>query len=392
MKKRLFCFILILVMAFGATAPIYAEAWTSQEAQTVTSSVTGILSMLTQFRTDFVQFMTLTGSGGHGLGATFQDFMLIMSHIDDWIFPRGARGSGIGTLYELLLNEATIVSGYLPYLSHIPNIASYVNNWMNTNNGYLYNIRDGLSNTIGLGLPFSPAMESHTQLFNWDENGNLISTWIDLTYLWGNGQIQTTHGLNWGNGTPLGNIAYILKLINMNQGAEYTYRWAADLTHYNDQLSTWDSQQGSLTQVLFTPDSAIQGLYRYLAFTQRDVARLAFILADPEEQAGMENANASGVSGMYADIYDDQNGGVTLSDLTDTFSTGSQAKQTFNTGISFSPSGLFSFTDDGNWGFWSNAVKNDMDNVPQTRTVYDTSAYDEQLESLYKIWGLDDDK
>lgn len=201
----------------------------------------------------------------------------------------------------------------------------------------------------------------------------------------------------WG-GSPIGNLSLILWYLNSNIIDEYKYRWAADLTGYNATLGIWDSQQDSLTQETWIPQSAINGLYKYLAYLQRDVARMTFVLSSPEEQAAMENANESGVSAMYGDLYDDSNGGVTLSDMSDTFNTGKVAKQTFNSGVSFSTNGLFSFTDDEGWGFWSQAVMNDMDNVPQTRDTrmlkssiqepeYDMSAYEDRLNELLKIYN-----
>lgn len=369
--KRLLCIMLILVMAFGATAPVYADAWTNTQADVVTRGTTGILSMLTQLRTDIVQWMTLTGAGGQGLGATFQDEYILLSHIADWLVPTGARGANDPTL----LDSVVVLTNYA--MNHLPDIsviAGYIGNWMTSNNNYLNSINQHVSLLDQQNFPFN---SSNVGVYSIGADGTITlnrynfssASWYKFVILY---------------------LAYIHERVA--ETYKYTYNYLAK--DYNSTLSVWDSQGDTLGQELFVPTSVTNGLYKYLAFLQRDVARMTFIIADPHEQAGMENANDSGVADMYADVYDSDNGGVTLSDMSDTFNTQKVAKQTFNTGVSFSTNGLFSFTDDGNWGFWSTAVKNDMDNVPMTRksVSYDSTAYDEQLEELSSIWGIKDGK
>lgn len=391
MNKRLLSYILILVMVFGATAPCYAEAWTSQQAYTVTQGVTSILGQLMNFSNEFAYWATLNSSGNNNsVTYRFQDLMLSILHIEDWLIPSGARPSNFLTMWDYVYGIAEFS---MQIVSNSSNIYSSIVSWASSNNEYLLRLRNSLSNMYGLTNTFDVYQNAHSQIpFNPNANG-----WYSLINYDNNGSSHLNGNYFWGNGSPIGNIALMLWVLQDNLSKQYQYEWAANLTGYNATLGIWDSQQDSLTQETWVPQSAINGLYKYLAYLQRDVARMTFVLSSPEEQAAMENANESGVSALYGELYDDSNGGVTLSDMSDTFNTGKVAKQTFNSGVSFSTNGLFSFTDDEGWGFWSQAVMNDMDNVPQTRDTrmlkssvqepeYDMSAYEDRLNELLKIY------
>lgn len=390
MKKRLLCTILILVMAFGATAPVYAEAWTSTQATNVTNDVNDI-ELHTQNIYQYLRDFLLSYNSGQTSDWTFGDLYWEIKRIGSWVAPVGSNDGSYETLWSTLLNIAIDTRSYLP---HIPTIASYVSNWMTTNSNYLNDLDMSITNYFRDASSVNIAnrkLNTHTALVNSALQYSLYS-WVSPT---SNSGYSTTN-FNWKDGSPFGNIALILQKLNNNYVIG-TYNSYLDLfsgANTSTVLSVWDSQLDSLTQETWSPTSGFNGLYKYLAYLQRDVARMTFIIADPHEQAAMENANESGVADMYADVYDSDNGGVTLSDMSDTFNTQKVAKQTFDTGVSFSTNGLFSFTDDGNWGFWSTAVKNDMDNVPMTRKSesYDSTAYDTQLEELYSIWGIKDGK
>lgn len=397
MNKRLLSYILILVMVFGSTAPCYAEAWTAQEAMQVTNDVLSIKTMFTNF------FTTYNVNGGN-VRFTFNDLASDVHQILHFVSPSFSSDTGL-TLWDYLfligsevnslwsqwtsnfaqLNtlpsiSSNLVSGNLDYLRYIRMGAGYTNVNDNDTNGIIT-----LQHTMHMDL-------------NTDTSDGGRQWGVYPIYDIGANGVMSIRKVQWPRGTGIGNLALILQQINSNQAEQYVNRWSADLAGYNATLGIWDSQQDSLTQETWVPQSAINGLYKYLAYLQRDVARMTFVLSSPEEQAAMENANESGVSAMYGDLYDDSNGGVTLSDMSDTFNTGKVAKQTFNSGVSFSTNGLFSFTDDEGWGFWSQAVMNDMDNVPQTRDnrmlkssiqepEYDMSAYEDRLGELLKIYN-----
>lgn len=400
MNKRLLSYILILVMVFGATAPCYAEAWTAQQANQVTNDVLSIKTMFTNF------FTTYNVNGGN-VRFTFNDLASDVHQILHFVSPSFSSDTGL-TLWDYLFLIGSEVnslwSQWTSNFAQLNSLPSIVTNTSNTVNR-LNDLKLALTNnnprlnTSSYWTEWSQLrQEGHEQLFN---GTNFASKKLAQYYLStiGNGTVNTAgRNIEWFSGTPIANLAVISKQILDNNASIYAYRWAADLTGYNATLGIWDSQQDSLTQETWVPQSAINGLYKYLAYLQRDVARLTFVLSSPEEQAAMENANESGVSAMYGDLYDDSNGGVTLSDMSDTFNTGKVAKQTFNSGVSFSTNGLFSFTDDEGWGFWSQAVMNDMDNVPQTRDTrmlksnnqepeYDMSAYEDRLSELLKIYN-----
>lgn len=395
--KRLLCFILILVMAFGSTAPVYAEAWSSQQAATVTATVNSIAGFLANFSTHFTDWVGV-GANTSGMTSTWNQFytrwlvfQTDFNNMVSWLVPSGPNSSNTATMLDSIIVLTNYAMNHLPDISVI---AGYVSSWMTSNNNHLSALETALTRLPAkTSYTIAELQKNAQQYLNWNTPGNANTGLLNLLNINTNGNL-TNRQFYWQAGSPLGNIALYLENINQNFARGWSISDNKFFPHYNDQLSTWDSQGDTLEQVLFTPESAIQGLYRYLAFVQRDVARMTFIIADPHEQAGMENANESGVADMYADVYDSDNGGVTLSDMSDTFNTQKVAKQTFNTGVQFSTNGLFSFTDDGNWGFWSNAVKNDMDNVPMTRKSdsFDSTAYDNQLEVLYSIWGIKDGK
>lgn len=387
MNKRLLSYILILVMVFGATAPCYAEAWTTNDVYYLRQDVSNMYNEILAIGRAFY------GS----LGTMYNSVSEMMS----WLSPQGNFGTGGTisglTLYEILdyiaWNIDTDWNSEFAQLNTLPSVASYLSDINNVLINKFYNV------SANTGISNSDAMKFAHRLFlhKSTNNNNLWSGMYGIDYVQNNG-VNGLDNIFWQYGSPLGNIALLLQYLNQSVTRSYQYRWSADLNGYNATLGIWDSQQDSLTQETWVPQSAINGLYKYLAYLQRDVARMTFVLSSPEEQAAMENANESGVSAMYGDLYDDSNGGVTLSDMSDTFNTGKVAKQTFNSGVSFSTNGLFSFTDDEGWGFWSQAVMNDMDNVPQTRDTsmlkssikepeYDMSAYEDRLGELLKIYN-----
>lgn len=387
MKKRLLCTILILVMAFGATAPVYAEAWSNYMADSVYNDVNDI-ELHTENIYQYLRDFLLSYSSGQTSNWTFGDLYWEVKRIGSWIAPVGTNNGDYETLWSTLLNIAIDTRSYLP---SIPTIASYVSNWMTSNLNYLNDLDISMTNYFRDAQSVNVAnrkLNTHTNLVN-----------SALTYplrILTTGFSYTEDRYSWLNGSPIGNVAFMLDTLNNNfvLAEQMRHDYMFDNATSTTRLSVWDSQQDTITQEYWYPESGMNGLYKYLAYLQRDVARMTYIIADPHEQVAMENANESGVADMYADVYDADNGGVTLSDMSDTFNTQKVAKQTFDTGVSFSTNGLFSFTDDGNWGFWSTSVKDDMDNVPLTRksVSYDSSAYNTQLEVLNSIWGIKDGK
>lgn len=174
---------------------------------------------------------------------------------------------------------------------------------------------------------------------------------------------------------------------------DISYLYAHGLTGFNNPISYLN---GNNMQVggYITGVSATDAILKWMQMIEYEIAPLHYVLADETQVETKANAIASGVEDIEPDLYDPNSGGVTFSDMSNAFSTGTSARNVFDTGVSYSTNGLFSFTDNGNWGFWSNDAKNDMDTVASTRDLrknnqFDTSAYDDRLESLESIWGLD---
>lgn len=265
--KRIISITIALCLVFCSVLPVYAEAWTSQQASSVTQAVTGILTSIVNNGIGFTEWATLLGNGN--APAYYHSFQDLYNRIDwalSWIVPTDLHTSSDPTIMDTLVVLTTYAMDHLPAIS---SIAGYVSSWMSSNNGYLSNLVLSLSHQY-IYSQSDLILRAHSQLGD-ASDPNYLDGLYYIKLPGSNGTITTTPIL-WGNGTPLGNVALLVKSLIDNNAQIYSYRWNADLKHYNDNLTTWDSQGSTLTQVAFTPESAIQGLYRYLAFTQRDVA------------------------------------------------------------------------------------------------------------------------
>lgn len=366
-----------------STAPVFADAWTSTQATQTNQAVRVIEDILSNF------WETAAGSSAPVL-YSWQDFMYEFLRFSEFLVPRGSW-QGQTSLWDIVNNS-------------LPGIYSYINGYfgnfnteLTTQTSYINDLRMSLTNYKN-NQGFT-AQESrifaHRQLIS-----NLETSQYEVDNILNNG--QTNIGLrSWTLGTPLGNIALILDLINKNIAREYNYRWTADLTHYNDNLTTWDSQGDTLQQVAFTPDSAIQGLYRYLAFTQRDVARLTYVLASDEEITAREKARDNQNAVLDNFIDDTGDGAISTNDFGSVADASKDIKDNLNTGVS--ASGIFDvFTGDHTSAWFSQTTANELDRTQENRSLlkanglgasdYDTPLLDEKMNELLSIFGGDDNK
>lgn len=353
--KKVLCLILILSLVFGSVLPVYAEAWTSQQASTVTSGTTGILSMLTQLRTDFVSFWQLSSSTVSGSYWTFQDLCNMVGHINDWFAPLGARGNNDPTLMDGIVVLTNYAMNNLPY---IPTIASYVGSWMTSNNNYLNTLVSRSVNLSGTLFPMKAEADGAIAYDTTTASTNAFSTIINRLY-W----------LDW-------EIAH-----NNNISVRY----------FNDQLSIWDSQGNTLSQELWTPKSAINGLYKYFAYTQRDVARLAHVYASDEEIATRDKAKANQSEVMNDFIDPNGSGSVSTTDIGNMAGYSSGFKSNFNTGVS--GSGIWDAFNSNHYSWFSQATKDSLDTTVQTRGSedYPTPLLDQYYEDIMSYFTGDND-
>ena len=287
------------------------------------------------------------------------------------------------------------------YLPHIPTIANYVGSWMSTNNSYLNDLQRALTqdrygdysewstrDTIEMANRYL----LYTQPF-----GHLIDGKVNGQYNWyyvrNNGQSITDWGY-WQYGTPLGNIAFLLSVLNKNFVDSYTYKWNAMLTDYTGQLGIWDSQGDTLTQEAWSPTSAINGLYKYLAYTQRDVARLTYVLASDEEIATREKARETQTAVMDDFVDPDGAGAASVDDFGSISDASSGVQSNFNTGVS--AGGVWNVFE-RNYEWFSQETADNLSYQPQRSTrnlkaapdqEYDTPYLDSYYEELHNIIGF----
>lgn len=391
--ERLISYILIMAIMVCSTAPVFAEAWTSTQATQTNQAVRVIEDILSNF------WETAAGSSAPVL-YSWQDFMYEFNRFSEFLVPRGSW-QGQTSLWDIINNS-------------LPGIYSYINGYFGNFNTQLTNQTNYLSKLdIALDRQAGSYTENWPRLYAYQVGHyRLFRDWDTSTsdsdirgdYYFGQIKNNGTYDYQnrryyWQDGTPLGNIALMLQQLNNNIGDSYSYRWIADLKHYNDNLTTWDSQGDTLQQVAFTPESAIQGLYRYLAFTQRDVARLTYVLASDEEITAREKARDNQNAVLDNFIDDTGDGSISTNDFGSVADASKDIKNNLNTGVS--ANGIFDvFTGDHTSAWFSQTTAHELDRTQANRSLlkanglgvseYDTPLLDEKMVELLSIFGGDD--
>lgn len=370
--KRIICLIISLCLILGSFSFAFAEAWTNTDVYYLRQDVADVKNELLALGRAFY------GS----LGTMYNSVSEMMS----WLSPQGNFGTGGTisglTMYEILdyiaWNIDTDWNSEFAQLNALPSIQSSISSVNQALSNYYY-----MLNSM---TPEEIRRNSHFSLINASGDWSML-------YLPNSGGIST-YTYSWTRGTPLGNLALMFKNFNNSFVYGFNNRWNADLLHYNDNLTTWDSQGNTLTQVAFTPQSAIQGLYRYLAFTQRDVARLAYAYASDEELEAREQAKANQEQ-IFDDFIDPSgDGSVSTTDLGDMAGISSGIKDNLDTGVS--AGGIFDvFTGNHSDEWFSQATYNELMGIRSTRDVkssgsdYSTPLLDQQMNDLLSLFGGD---
>lgn len=391
--KRIISLIIVLCLILGSFSFVFAEAWTTTDVYQQQQKLSSILNYVLSIDS---KMPSLSSSGM----SVFESIDLRLGHLEDWFVPSGSRPSNYATLMDSIVVLADTV------MNNLPGIYSYINGYfgtystqLTTQSGYLNTTRQALGNILNVfgGTRYSISSiynSAHTGLFSFDAN-NTTSSYYMTNSVGANGAINN-YGTYWNSGTALGNIALLLKYTNDNIVKSYSYRWAADLTHYNDNLTTWDSQGDTLQQVAFTPESAIQGLYRYLAFTQRDVARLTYVLASDEEIEAREEARANQTEVFDNFIDPNGSGSASVNDFADVSSASGNVKQNFSTG--YSASSIWDIFNQDHYGWFSQECADALDTTNTSSNMrksnnndYPTPLLDAYYEEILSLGGVKDD-
>ena len=161
------------------------------------------------------------------------------------------------------------------------------------------------------------------------------------------------------------------------------------LKDFNSTLSIWDSQGDSLSQSYWTPTSAFNGLYKYLAYTQRDVARLAHVIASDDEITARDLAHDNQESVTDEFINPNGQGSVSVGNIEDLSDMSGSLKDNFDTGVS--PSGIWAVFNNDKYNWFTSETRNMIE--PQTRGAndYPTPLLDSYYNELFGILGLEND-
>lgn len=399
--QRWITYILIMAIMVCSTAPVFAEAWTTTDVYQQQQKLSSILNYVLSIDS---KMPSLSSSGM----SVFESIDLRLGHLEDWFVPSGSRPSNYATLMDSIVVLADTV------MNNLPGIYSYINGYfgtystqLTTQTGYLNSLKNAVINYSAANMNYGiwswadASKYSHTQLLI---NDPFASGGYTGAYkvLWINDDGSSiTRNYRWDYGSPIGNVVLMEDTINNNLVNSYSTFLSKGLKHYGDNLTTWDSQGDTLQQVAFTPESAIQGLYRYLAFTQRDVARLTYVLASDEEITAREKARDNQNAVLDNFIDDTGDGAISTNDFGSVADASKDIKDNLNTGVS--ASGIFDvFTGNHTSAWFSQTTADELDRTQANRSLlkanglgasdYDTPLLDEKMEELLSIFGGDDKK
>lgn len=400
--KKTFAIIISLCLVFGSIVPVYAatevsnSTWNSYFASmrndlniinstlddifTVFAGQTGIMYNTVS---EMMSWLTPVGSFNSSDSLTGFTFYEMMDYI---CYLLGYSGTAVATVYDLLSSTSSNIAG----------IAGNLLTFITQNHNDLNKLQQSLTNYdyrfYNREITTQEAsIYAHRDLFG-STSDYPRTPWYTTPYILNNGSINNT-SRNWFYGTPLGNIAVLLRQGMINDSNIYQYRWAADLTHYNDQLTTWDSQGNTLTQVPFTPESAIQGLYRYLAFAQRDIARLTYVFASDQEITAREKAQANQTSILNNFVDPNGLGSIGSNDISGMATMSSGFKSFFTTGVGSAQIFSLLSNQNTNSGWYSEDTYNKLMGISNNRFAkssesdYPTPLLDQRMSELTSLFG-----
>lgn len=391
--KRIISLIIILCLVLGSFSFAFAEAWTTNDVYMQQQRLQSILNYVLSIDQKIPGL-----SNGQSILSIIDGRL---AHIESWLVPSGANSQYMSLwdyVWFMAQQVQSLWGGWDSYFSNLTAIPSF----MNTNHNDLDFLQMGLVNYAQkysinrnnyLERQYHSGMFTATEINNFKVNA--LPPYYQIRTIQPGGNYNIENTVAW-NGSPLGNIMLLLQKLNYSNAMEYTYRWAAELTHYNDNLTTWDSQGDTLQQIAFTPDSAIQGLYRYLAFTQRDVARLTYVLASDEEIEAREEARANQTEVFDKFIDPNGSGSASVNDFADVSSASGNVKQNFSTG--YSASSIWDIFNQDHYGWFSQECADALDTTnvnsnmrKSNNTDYPTPLLDAYYEEILSLGGVKDD-
>lgn len=318
-----------------------------------------------------------------------------LSNIDSAL--TGSSGSGMAAILESILNELISTSAGGAVTHFINGIYTYTNgiytrvgSILNTS---LPNIRSDLAT---IHTDNSSIISNTSNIYT---KANSIDTFLKTNYteklfpIWagtGDNNIASYDFSVSGSWIDFLNNGIRLNAYNTFWGFHKLLVQGFSGYNANRSLLSWTD----LTTSTFTPTSATNGIYTYLAGIQNPLARLAYVHASDEEIAARQKAEANQTA--VVNNFIDPNGSGSLptssigsvSDMSDSF------KDNFSTDAS--PTGLFDIfnSDHGSWFSQETADQLDTTNI-NNRSLkaapsddFDTPLLDQQIEEIYNALGV----
>ena len=368
--KRYICLIISLCLVFGSFSFSYATAtdWdTADQANlraiknlldsggTLYNQISNIASTTNTISNNINTIKGYLFDSGHGIAYWTQA-------ISTWMSPI------YNALTSIPVDTSTII-GALGYYD------SY-----NTYHPFFNNLNNSLTNQYftSAGNVFNSHLNAHTYFV--DSNGV-----YGLRILQANGGYNDI-SVSWTQGSPLGNIAFLLKFLNENMAMAYNQI-------HNHGYYGYESPQnavnwGNLGTSSFTPASQTDGIYKWLSAIQAPVARLSYVLAS-DERIAAQQAAALAEQEVVDDFIDPTgDSSATASDFGSISDLSSGYQQNF--GSTASVSGIFDIFDSNNFGWFSSETYQQLDTtVAQRGSSFETPLLDQQLEDISRALGVD---
>lgn len=392
--KKVITITICICLIFSSVVPSYAATDNIQyflgsststriDAYTAFNTIISYLAILTNHSTLNQQFLTLDGDGNNPANYySFQDVAQDIRNIA--VDVTLSTSSGAYTIKELLelinYSNSLIDTNTAITASTVSSINSYL---LNDQDAYLSQLSSNIYQLFYSRTPtfFNPKSLPSKPYPYWTirnlDNQTFGSTYMNTIYNWSSG-----HDM-------LDFIANVLAADNKNF-AIFDEHLLLDV---DSQLSIWDSQGDSLSQELWIPTSGFNGLYKYLAYTQRDVARLTHVLASDYEIEARDNVQDLQESFNDQFLDPDSDGAISTDDIEGISGLSGGIKENISTNAN--ASGIFDIFNSDHGGWFSQETANELDtSTPQNRgdrnadTTYPTPLLDERINEIYNALGV----
>lgn len=350
----------------------------------IRDSCAALMAYVMSFNNDFNNWIELDASGNTLL--TYYSWGEVSKFIYDIKLdtvsslqnPTGHSAKGLLEMIWAYVGSIDSTANYISQdVNSILSEAGLIDYYTQANNTKLINVDQDLEKYFG----WKPWLTSYNEGRDWYQDYYLVDSdngnW---------GDISTERDKYTTDTSKIDFILRLLQALNFNQAKEYNQLY----TDVDSQLSIWDSQGNTLSQSYWTPTSGFNGLYKYLAYTQRDVARLTHVYASDEEIAARDSARQNQTTVVNNFVDGNGVGSVSASDLGDMASVSGSLQSNFDTGASVS--GVFAFFSNGSSTNWFSQATADALDTNQTRSnSSNTPLLDAYYEEIYDLLGIGDD-